>query len=73
LRAIEVTRFGQTLLLLSTHSRSFPANSDWRRNRCFDPRISISVEPEIAERGWRRSAGSSTRVQFSHWSPRAAS
>jgi len=73
LSAIEVTSSGHWPFLPSIHSRSRSENRLWRRNRCLESRISMSSEPEIAERGLIRSAGSSTRVQFSHWSPRALS
>jgi hypothetical protein len=73
LRAIEEARVGQVELFSSSHFSTSPAIFDCSRKRCLVSRTSRSVLPLMAERGSIRSVGSSTRVQFSHWSPRARS
>ena len=64
--AMEVTSSGHSPFLESIQVRSLSENTLWRRKRCLESRISMSSDPETAERGEIRSAGSSTRVQFSH-------
>src|SRR6185437_924404 len=71
LLAMEVTSGDHSPLCASIHLRSCDTNSDCFKKRWAESRISMSVEPDSAERGLMRSTGSRTRVQFSHWSPRS--
>ena len=66
----ELTSSGQSFWL-SIHASTLSASTGSFRNRCLVSRTSRLLLPEIAERASLRSVGSSSRVQFSHWSPRA--
>lgn len=73
LRAMDEDSCGHSSSCVATQASTSCWSLNCSRNRCLVSRTSSSVEPLIAERGCRRSVGSSTRVQFSHWSPRALS
>ena len=54
--------------LVSSQVRSRSTSCDWRKKRGRLQRNSSDVSPEIAECGWTKSGGSSSRPQDTHWS-----